>query len=102
MDVLINKMLNIFIYIIFLELVRCAGILYQSPCPDIFQYSFDQNQEIIGIITISSPDNNNIIELSVELSVGNRIQVRNLAHIKHFEKHFFCVPAIFMLIFINS
>lgn len=56
-------------------MVRCAGILYPSPCPNIFRYGLDKYDQLIGIVQIQYP-NTNAVQLNIELSVGNRLQVR--------------------------
>lgn len=69
------KLCDLFVCVILIEMVRCAGILYPSPCPNIFRYGLDKYDELIGIIEIPYPDTN-VLQLNIELSVGNRLQVR--------------------------
>lgn len=74
MNYLNVKFSSFIVYIMLVKVVRCAGILYPSPCPNIFQYDYDGYNELIGIIDIPYP-NNNVVLLNIELIVANRIQV---------------------------
>lgn len=50
----------------------------QSPCPDVFQYDFDQNtQQLFGNVQIYPPEDNSI-HLRVELSLGNAVRVNEI------------------------
>lgn len=46
----------------------------QNPCPDIFQYRYDEQGQLYGVVTIDSPDDV-VVRLQVELSVGNKVEV---------------------------
>ncbi|KAJ8921254.1 hypothetical protein NQ315_013726 [Exocentrus adspersus] len=48
----------------------------ESPCPNIFQYKYDENRLLFGMIQIDCPETNKI-QLNVELSVGNTVEGYN-------------------------
>lgn len=47
----------------------------QSPCPEVFQYQYDENGNLIGTIRVDQTDGTGYVQLDVELSVGNTVQV---------------------------
>lgn len=48
--------------------------LYASPCPEIFHYFLQDGVLQYGIVKVDCPDDTTI-QLHVELSVGNQVQV---------------------------
>lgn len=54
--------------------VICDSV--QSPCPNVFQYSYEERTSWYGNIYVYSTDNN-LIQLDVELSVRNRLPPGN-------------------------
>lgn len=48
--------------------------VYPTPCPDVFEYRLDAREVLYGVIEIQYPEIETI-QLTVELSVGNNIQV---------------------------
>lgn len=66
----------IFLYALFSATIfDTVEMQIDSPCPNIFEYSMDENQRLFGKIKLDIPPGSNIV-LNVELSVGNSVQVR--------------------------
>lgn len=47
----------------------------ESPCPDVFQYRYDEQGQLYGILRINNPEDPTVVKLQVELSVGNNVEV---------------------------
>lgn len=47
----------------------------QTPCPSVFQYQNDQNGNLVGTVKVDQADAEGRIQLDIELSVGNTVQV---------------------------
>lgn len=47
----------------------------QTPCPSVFQYQNDQNGNMVGAVKVDQADAEGRIQLDIELSVGNSVQV---------------------------
>lgn len=58
-------------YLLVFSNVKCQ---FESPCPDIFDYRMDNNNEVYGAMEIPSPRGQRI-QIDIELSVANRVQV---------------------------
>ncbi|KAK9753134.1 Serine protease gd N-terminus [Popillia japonica] len=67
----------IFLYALFSATIfDTVEMQIDSPCPNIFEYSMDENQRLFGKIKLDIPPGSNIV-LNVELSVGNSVQDYN-------------------------
>lgn len=74
-----NSRVELFKILLVLCLIKCvfpATIAHflESPCPNIFQYHYDENGLLYGSVQIECPDTNKI-QLNIELSVGNNVEV---------------------------
>lgn len=57
--------------------VNIVSGIPQSPCPDVLEYYYDDDINLTGLIQISVlKDYPNTIDLDVEISVGNSVEVR--------------------------
>lgn len=57
-----------------MDLSSVGAQLLDSPCPRIFQYRFDQSKVLYGMMVLNPPTAN-VIQVNMELSVGNRVEV---------------------------
>ena len=72
-----HYLLQIPTYLILLALLQFTKCQLESPCPNIFEYRYDNNNNLYGYIKVPTPDDNKLIRLEVQLSVGNRVQGSN-------------------------
>lgn len=56
----------------------------ESPCPDVFQYRYDEQGQLYGILRINNPEDPTVVKLQVELSVGNNVEVIALRNLQLF------------------
>lgn len=74
-----NSRVELLKILIVLCLIKCAfpatiAQFLESPCPNIFQYHYDENGLLYGSVQIECPESNKI-QLNIELSVGNNVEV---------------------------
>lgn len=69
------KLVTISVFYLFNIILAQSG----SPCPHIFMYKTDGTGPLYGIITTTAPMNfQGLLNLEIQISVGNSIGVRNI------------------------
>lgn len=68
------KLLCFSSFLVLVNAFRGSFLEVGSPCPQIFEYRYD-NGVLYGVVQVNTP-NDNVIQLDIELSVGNKVEVR--------------------------